>query len=169
MTKITETLRLRVILPLAERIIGACSYKWLQQIERMQSWSRKEIIAWQNERLQALVKHAYEHTIYYKELFDKLGLKPSDIQCAEDLKKLPILTKDVVRARFDDLVSDNINQYRHRKEKTGGTSGDPMIYLCGEDTWGFVTAMKMHSWRTTSYCYGDKFAALGRKINHIYK
>ena len=74
MSKLTEILRLRVILPLAERVIGACSYKWLQQIERMQSWSREEVIAWQNERLQALVKHAYEHTIYYKELFDKLGL-----------------------------------------------------------------------------------------------
>ena len=161
MGKISEKIRLNIILPLAERIIGACSCKWLKQIEHMQSWSREEVIAWQNERLQALVKHAYEHTIYYKELFDRLGLKPSDIQCAEDLKKLPIITKEIVRARFEDLVPDNIAQYRHRKDKTGGTTGEPMRYLTSEDTWGFVTAMKMHSWRTTSYRYGDKFAALG--------
>ena len=64
MSKLGEILRLRVILPIAERVIGACSYKWLQQIERMQSWSRDEVIAWQNERLQTLVQHVYEHTTY---------------------------------------------------------------------------------------------------------
>ena len=65
MSNLGESIRLNIILPLAEKIIGACSCKWLKQIERMQSWSREDVIAWQNERLQALVKHAYEHTIYY--------------------------------------------------------------------------------------------------------
>lgn len=161
MANLSEILRLRVILPLAERVIGACSYKWLQQIERMQSWSREEIIAWQNERLQALVKHAYEHTTYYKELFDSLGLKPSDIQCAEDLKKLPIITKEIAIANYDKIVPDNILSIPHRKRKTGGTTGEPMHYLMDENNWGYTSAAKLHAWRTTSYQYGDKFVAMG--------
>jgi phenylacetate-CoA ligase len=161
MSKLGEVLRLNVILPIAEKLMGLRSMHWYNQIREMNTWTKQQIIDWQNQQLRAFVRHAYEHTVYYKEVFDQLNLTPDDIQCAEDLKKLPVLTKDIVRARFDDLVPNNINQYRHRKEKTGGTSGDPMIYLCSEDTWGFVTAMKMHSWRTTSYRYGDKFAALG--------
>ena len=161
MANLTEILRLRIILPLAERIMGVCSSKWLKQIKRMQSWSREEIIAWQNERLQALVKHAYEHTIYYKELFDSLGLKPSDIQCAEDLKKLPIITKEIAIANYDKIVPDNILSIPHRKRKTGGTTGEPMHYLMDENNWGYTSASKLHAWMTTSYQYGDKFVAMG--------
>jgi phenylacetate-CoA ligase len=161
MSNLGESIRLNIILPLAERIIGASSCKWLKQIEYMQSWSREEVIAWQNERLQALVKHAYEHTIYYKELFDKFGLKPSDIQCAEDLKKLPIITKEIAVANYDKIVPDNIQSFPHRKRKTGGTSGEPMHYLMDENNWGYTSAAKLHAWMTTSYQYGDKFVAMG--------
>ena len=161
MSKLNEFLRLKIILPLAERVIGACSYKWLKQIERMQSWSREEVIAWQNERLQALVKHAYEHTVYYKELFDNLGLTPSDIQCANDLKKLPIINKEIAIANYDKLVPDNISNFNFRRSRTGGTTGEPMFYLMDENNWGYTSAAKLHAWMTTSYQYGDKFVAMG--------
>ena len=161
MSKLNEIFRLRLLLPLAERVIGACSCKWLMQIERMQSWSKEEIVAWQNERLQSLVKHAYEHTKYYRELFDQLGLTPADIQCAEDLKKLPIMTKEIAIAHYNDIVPDNLSSFRYRKRKTGGTTGEPMHYLMDERNWGYTSAAKLHAWRTTSYQYGDKFVAMG--------
>lgn len=161
MSKFNEYLRLRIILPLAERVMGVCSSKWLKQIERMQPWRREEVIAWQNERLQALVKHAYEHTIYYKELFDGLGLKPEDIKCAEDLKKLPIINKGIATANYDKLVPDNISNFRFRRSRTGGTTGEPMFYLMDENNWGYTSAAKLHAWMTTSYQYGDKFVAMG--------
>lgn len=161
MSKLRESIRLNLFLPLAERVIGTCSCKWLKQIERMQSWTREEVIAWQNERIQALVKHVYEHTIYYKELFDSLRLKPSDIQCAEDLTKLPIITKEIAVANYDKIVPDNIRSFPHRKRKTGGTTGEPMYYLMDENNWGYTSAAKLHAWMTTSYQYGDKFVAMG--------
>jgi len=91
-----------------------------------------------------------------------LGLKPEDIQTAEDLKKLPILTKEIVRTRYNDLIADNASQYKYRKDHTGGTTGSPMNYLCDENVWGYVTANKMVSWTKDSpYNYGDTFVALG--------
>ena len=36
-----------------------------------------------------------------------------------------------------------------------------MHYLCDENTWGFVTAMKIYSWRQTGYRYGDTYISLG--------
>lgn len=161
MSRLSESLRLKIVLPLAEKIIGSCSYKWLKQIERMQSWSREEVIKWQNKQLQALVRHAYEHTIYYRELFDNLGLKPSDIQCVEDLHKLPIITKEIAIANHDKLIPDNIASLPHRERKTGGTTGEPMHYLMDENNWGYTSAAKLHAWMTTSYKYGDKFVAMG--------
>lgn len=161
MSAFSEILRLRIVLPIAEQIIGTCSSKWLKQIEHMQLWSREEVTAWQNERLQTLVKHIYEHTQYYRELFDNLGLKPSDIQCIEDLKKLPIITKEIAIANYDKIIPDNIQTIPHRKRKTGGTTGEPMLYLLDENSWGYTSAAKLYAWMTTSYQYGDKFVAMG--------
>lgn len=161
MSKIGEILRLNIILPIAEKVMGLKALYWYHRILDMNTWSKDQIAEWQNMQLRDFVHHAYEHTTYYRELFDTLGLIPNDIQTIDDLKKLPVLTKDIIRARFNDFVPDNISQYPHRKDATGGTTGEPMHYLTSEDTWGYVTAAKMVAWKTTPYRYGDRFAALG--------
>ena len=161
MNKLGESLRLKMILPLAEKIKGLKATYWYRQINEMNMWTKQQVLDWQNQHLRDFVRHAYEHTKYYKELFDSLGLKPNDIKTAEDLKKLPILTKDIIRSRYDDFIPDNLSQLPHRQDRTGGTTGEPMRFLTSEDTWGYVTAAKMVAWKTTPYKYGDKFAALG--------
>ena len=161
MNKLGESLRLKMILPLAEKIKGLKATYWYRQINEMNMWTKQQVLDWQNQHLRDFVRHAYEHTKYYKELFDSLGLKPEDIETAEDLKKLPILTKDIIRSCYDDFIPDNLSQLPHRQDRTGGTTGEPMRFLTSEDTWGYVTAAKMVAWKTTPYKYGDKFAALG--------
>lgn len=161
MGKINEWLRLSVIYPLAEKVKGTNSVRWYRKIQDMNSWSREQIRAWQEEQLRCVVKQAYEHTVYWKRVFDERGLKPEDINTVDDLKKLPVISKNEVRAHYDELVPDNIAQIRHRKDQTGGTTGEPMRYLVNEDVWGFVTANKIAAWRTTGYRYGDAFMALG--------
>lgn len=161
MGKFNEWIRLVVIYPLAERVKGTNSLVWYKRIQEMNTWSRKEIRAWQETQLQRVVKQAYEHTVYWKRVFDERGLKPSDIRTAEDLKKLPILTKADIRAHFDEIVADNAAQFPHREAKTGGTTGEPMRYLVDENVWGYETADKIVAWKTTGYRYGDSFMALG--------
>lgn len=161
MGRIGEILRLHIVLPLAEKMIGSCATKWLKQFKTMSSWTQEEVQTWQNERLQALVKHVYEHTIYYRRVFDERGLTPNDIQCIDDLKKLPIINKEIAIAHYDEIVPDNLFAFRYRKRKTGGTTGEPMHYLMDENNWGCTSAAKIMAWTTTSYRYGDKFVAMG--------
>ena len=161
MNNFSEYLRLHIVLPIAEKIKHTCATKWLKQITQMQTWSREEIKRWQEQHLQAFIKHAYEHTKYYRNLFDSIGLKPEDIRTAEDLVKLPILTKDMVNAHYDEFVPDNISSIRCRKGKTGGTTGKPMLYLCDENTWGYVTAAKIFYWEKAGWHYGERFVAFG--------
>lgn len=161
MSKLKEKVLLNIVLPMAEGVMGLRACKWHRQILKMNQWSHEEIVAWQNEQLQKFVKHAYEHTVYWKRLFDERGLKPSDIRTTEDLKKLPVLTKDEIRAHTDELIADDASQYKHRSGKTGGTTGDPMYYKCDEEVWGYITAAKRVAWLTTPFQYGDAFVALG--------
>ncbi|MBQ7210885.1 MAG: phenylacetate--CoA ligase family protein [Paludibacteraceae bacterium] len=161
MSKVKEKILLNIVLPMAEAVKCTNASYWYRQITEMNTWSREQITAWQNSRLQKLVRHAYDHTIYYRNLFDSLALKPEDIQTADDLQKLPILTKDIIHVHFDELKADNLSLLKYRKGRTGGTTGEPMNYLCDEDVWGYVTANKIYSWRKLGYRFGDKFVALG--------
>lgn len=161
MSKFSEKIRLGIILPLAEKIKGTNASYWYRQIQVMKTWSKDEVRNWQEAQLREFIRHAYEHTIYYRNLFDSLGLKPEDIQHTEDLNKLPIVTKEIVNAHYDEFVPDNIATIHCRKGKTGGTTGNPMLYLCDENTWGYVTAAKIFYWKNAGWKYGEKFAAFG--------
>ena len=161
MSRFNEWIRLSVVYPLAEKVKGTNSMVWYHRIQEMNTWDKEQIRAWQEEQLQRIVDQAYNHTAYWKRVFDERGLKPSDIRAMEDLKKLPIITKNDVRAHYDEIVPDNVKEFRHRKDQTGGTTGEPMRYLVSEDVWGFVTANKIAAWKTTGYRYGDAFMALG--------
>ena len=84
MSALKESIILNLIMPMAEMLMGTCAMKWRKIILKMNTWSSEEIRAWQNENLRAFVKHAYEHTTYYKNQFDTLGIKPEDIQMSDD-------------------------------------------------------------------------------------
>ena len=161
MSAFNEWLRLSVIYPLAEKVKGTNSIEWYHRILEMNTWSKEEIRDWQEEQLQRIVNQAYHHTIYWKRIFDERGLKPSDIQTMDDLKKLPILTKNDIRDHYNEIVPDNLEEFQYRKDQTGGTTGEPMRYLVDEEVWGFGTANKIVAWRTTGYRFGDAFMALG--------
>lgn len=161
MSAIGESLRLHLILPLSEKMLGTCASKWYKQIVSMQTMTSEEVHDWQVEHLRSFVKHAYEHTVYYRNLFDSLGLAPDDIKKPEDLKKLPVMTKEIANAHFDEIIPDNLSQIKCRLGKTGGTTGEPMKYYCDENVWGYVTATKIFHWKKTGYRYGDAFVALG--------
>lgn len=161
MSKVKETLVLDVIFPLADRVMGTCAMKWYAKIKEMNLWSKKKVADWQLEQLKFFLQHAYDHTLYYHNLMDELGCKPQDFKSISDLSTLPIVTKEIIRERYDEFVPTNLHQYKYRKAKTGGTTGMPMHYLCDENTWGYVTAAKIYAWKTVGYHYGDDFVALG--------
>ena len=81
-SKINKT----ILLPLADKITGRGIRKEWDLMNRMDMVSEEELIALQNQRLQALVRHCYENVPYYTRLFDSLNLKPADIQTREDLQ-----------------------------------------------------------------------------------
>ena len=137
-----EFIRMNLIWPVADLAMGTCTMKWYRQIERMDKWTKGEVRRWQTEQLHKLIEHAYNHTRYYRQVMDNLGLHPEDIKSLEDIKLLPVLTRDDIKNHYNDIIPDNISLYRHRHCSTGGSTGEPLNYICDENTWGFVTAMK---------------------------
>ena len=66
----------------------------------IETMSREDLEALQLERLQALVKRAYQKIPFYKESFDKAGVNPEDIKSLADLTKLPFTVKQDMRDAY---------------------------------------------------------------------
>ncbi len=128
------------VLPFADKAMKTNLASSIKQIKKMRGYSSDNIRKWQNKQLNALIDHAYTHTRYYKRLFKNAGLLPADIRSISDLKKLPALTKEIIRQKFDDIVSDNIQSIPHKKSSTGGSTGDPAKYWLDHRSWSMSNA-----------------------------
>jgi len=99
------------------------TYNFLQE---SQWWSREKLEEYQMQQLEKLLRHAYENVPYYRRVFDERGLKLKDIQDFDDLKKLPYLTKEIVRENLPDLMARNYPKSKVRHVTTGGSTGIPL-------------------------------------------
>lgn len=81
----------------------------------------------QDKRVQKLVKKAYQIP-FYKKRFDEAGVKPEDIKTGDDLSKLPLLTKDELRAWMKEEAKNPKYKYWYH-DTTSGSSGVPLMLL----------------------------------------
>jgi len=81
----------------------------------------------QDKRVQKLVKKAYRIP-FYRKRFDEAGVKPSDIRTGDDLSRLPLLTKDELRAWMNEEAEKPKYKYWYH-DTTSGSSGVPLMLL----------------------------------------
>lgn len=93
---------------------------WLSSRERLPA---DEIRSYQNGRLSEIVKLAYNNTDYYRAVFDQVGLSPGDIRGMDDLRLIPLLTKDEIRTQERRLLNTASSRKGWLNGHTSGTTG----------------------------------------------
>lgn len=109
-----------------QRYGGRRYREFVRLFEESARWSFAELRAYQDERLRSMIRLAYDHVPFYRRRFAELKLTPDDVRSADDLPKLPYLTKDDVRAAGADLLADNYPRRRAIAGPTSGSTGFPM-------------------------------------------
>ena len=112
----------------------------IQEHQKRLKWSRKELEAFQLQELKKLLKYVYENSKYYKKIIDDINLDIDNFVLS-DLKKFPIMNKEILMNNWDDIVCDKnlsldiINDYlknlhgpsylydKYHAYTSGGTSG----------------------------------------------
>ena len=89
--------------------------------------SREQILAWQNERLVRQVQHVWDNVPHYRKKMEEKGRTPADIQSLDDLKKLPFLSKDDLRDAYPyGLLGTPLSECV-RIHSTSGTTGKRVV------------------------------------------
>jgi len=159
--KIINFLNKNIIIPISDQLRGTDIGLCWSNINTMSSWTSAEIRDWQTENLKKLISQVYHHTIYYKEMFNKYGLRPSDFTDISDLKKLPVLTKKDIINNAEKLIPDNLHDIRYKNVATGGSTGVPLKYRIDMKSFSYSTAMRYYYWEKIGFKYGNKLAVIG--------
>lgn len=120
----------------------------LAQIDRL---TENELKAKQRDALCRLIEYSYEHVPYYRDLFRRLDLSPSDIQTVSDLNKIPFLTKELLVNNRDRLISDEYAPKDLQYITTSGSTGDPTGFYVQKDSAMREWVYGLHAFRDFGY------------------
>jgi len=138
----------KFLIVLAWKLKGLNVNKLFVELKQKESWSTKEWREHQNLLFLGFVKYCYEKVPYYKKLFDSINLKLDDIKSIDDIKKIPVLTKDLVRKNTDKLI---VKEYFDEKlvSHTSGSTGSPLTFYGSKERSQHIVA---GLWRLYARC-----------------
>lgn len=111
------------------------------------------------ERVDAIVKYAYEHCAYYKSRYANLGFEGT-LGTWEDFRRLPLLTKRDIRENEEKLLSKAFRREDLVQAKTGGSTGIALRLYFDERCQQMRNAAAMRSDRWAGWDIGMKVAAI---------
>lgn len=97
---------------------------WNPEIETMPRSEMKEL---QLEKLKKNVRYVYENVKFYHDKLDELKIKPEDIKTLEDIRKLPMTTKDDLRDHYPYGMFAVPMKDIVRIHSSSGTTGRPTV------------------------------------------
>ncbi|MBN2259199.1 MAG: phenylacetate--CoA ligase family protein [Clostridiales bacterium] len=103
------------------------AFYYLHKFNNIAYWNKDKLINFQNKQLRSIVKYAYDNVPYYHKIFRQNGLNPYDIRDTQDINKIPILRKDIIRAEPEAFLSRQFDSNNLRCLSTSGSTGKPML------------------------------------------
>lgn len=105
----------------------------LREAEGRTFWSAEEIQTYRDKRLAVFVKYCAKNVPFYKKLFQQNDLMPDDIQTLDDLKVLPILTKEMVQDHYAEMLSQAVPDKHRIIAHTSGTTGGGLHFATTQE------------------------------------
>lgn len=112
----------------------------------IESADRSAIRDHQAERLRETVERAYENVPFYRDKLDAAGVSPADIQDVDDVRQLPMTTKEDFREEYPDGLFAVDDDEVTRIHASSGTTGKPKIVGYTDDdidVWSEVVARSL--------------------------
>jgi phenylacetate-CoA ligase len=104
----------------------------IRHINNLYNLSDDELISAYEKRFLELFRHAIKNSRFYKKLYHKNGIGINDIRHLEDIIKLPVFDREMLK----DHIDDNFIGWSKLKVKgyTSGTTGTPLtLYRTYQD------------------------------------
>lgn len=107
---------------------------YVEKVEALYKMNAKELKERNEIRFLQIFRNAYDKSLFYNQFYKEHGISKDDITCLEDIVKLPILTKDIVRQNAKEMLT--VPKWAVISGCTSGTTGTPLrIYRSWPTIW----------------------------------
>ncbi|MGH9162729.1 MAG: phenylacetate--CoA ligase family protein [Vicinamibacteraceae bacterium] len=149
-----------VLFPAWVRKNRSARLAYLAEFERTQFQSADELRDQQWGQFRAVLRHAFDHCVFYRKKLSAVGMTPDDIRAPDDISKLPTTSKQEIQESLDELIADTVSRDSLIRDMTGGSTGFPLVFYYDKDRFDSrVGAMLRHD-RWTGWNIGDAMAVL---------
>ncbi|MCD4679465.1 MAG: hypothetical protein K8S00_03665 [Bacteroidales bacterium] len=128
-------------------------YKYYREINKWKKLPVDKVKELQLRKFAALFEHAKNHSKFYRQLYKDAGVFDLNIRSFDDIKKLPVIDKPMLRKyNIDDITTVDINHpKKFNIRSTSGSTGEPfkIAYNKTED----FTNQARHYWSLKQYGY----------------
>lgn len=107
---------------------------YIKRVDAMYEMSNEELMNRNEKRFLYIFRRAYDKSPFYYRLYTEAGIKKEDIKCLEDIKKLPVITKDMVKKNAQEMLT--VPKWQVMVGHTSGTTGTPLtVYSSWPSIW----------------------------------
>lgn len=132
---------------------GEYVWRYHDSYEASQWFDHNRLQQYQDNALQALLKHADNHVPWYRDLFKQNNIDINDIRTTADLARLPTLSKSDIVDHFDAMQA-NVSMRRSSKT-TGGSTGQAVTLIKNADALARERAATARAYRWAGIEIGD--------------
>lgn len=155
----------KIILRGSDFFLGHKIGNYLNFLLKSQWWEKDKLLKYQEERLRELIKHSVETVPYYNDLFKKINLRVTDIKTLDDLQKLPLLNKTIIKSEgISRFISSSYSTKNLIKSSSSGSTGEPLFYFRTNEAYSMNIAANLRGWYWMGYRLGDKFVKLSNAL-----
>jgi len=124
-------------------MISRAIWNWLQ-LERNQWLAKSDLEKVQLRKLKAIVAHAYDKVLFYRNLYDQYGVHPNDLKSLEDIQKFPITSRESVRdTPLQERIAAGVDISQCTAYTTSGSTGIPVIVLEDKSSVDYLDAYQL--------------------------
>lgn len=104
---------------------GPVFKKRVKEVLRDKNLSPEKQLELQNEKFLSLFRESMSKSKFYQKLYADHGISLHTIKSVDDITKLPVITKQDIRDKIDDILITS--KFLTVKGYTSGTSGSPLV------------------------------------------
>ena len=138
-----------VLLPIGDRLLGRSLMQRLRMLRKERGDRQAQLV-----KLDKMLKHATQHSSYYRSMGVKAGSDPE-----ESLRRFPILTKQLLRSNREGLLT--MPEGKLLRQCSSGTTGFQSIVYWTPDEQSLYRATQLLWWEWAGYRIGDPILQTG--------
>lgn len=131
---------------------------YIQEVEAMYQMSPSDLKKRNEKRFITIFRKAYDKSSFYHQLYSEAGIKKEDIKSLDDIVKLPVITKEMIKKHGGEMLTEPA--WKLLKNHTSGTTGTPLLVY---ESWSSIWWEQAYFYcyrKRCGYIYGQPIVSL---------